>query len=100
MRMPFPIHTNRNLSPPEQLGNSIDRTERNKVSCEVQSVRYSMPKALFGGLGSSHVPLGQTESRAPLTSPTVSAGLHSIVTARPSRFAKMNRSVTLLGSYV
>ena len=45
-------------------------------------------------------PEGHTDRRAALTSPTVSDGLHSIVTANPSRLANRNRSVILLGSYL
>jgi len=64
--IPLPMHINRNLSPPEQFGNSF----------------------------------GQTDNKAPFTSPIVSAGLHSRWTAKPSRLANINRRITLSGSYL
>lgn len=48
----------------------------------------------------SHVPSGQADISAPFTSPTVSPGLHSIVTAKPSLLANRNRRVILFGSYL
>jgi hypothetical protein len=47
-----------------------------------------------------NAPSGHTDSNATLTSPMVCVGVHSIVTASPSLFAKMNRKVTLDASYV
>ena len=45
------------------------------------------------------LPFGHIDNSAPLTSPTVSDGLHSNITFTPSLFAKINLSVILFGSY-
>ena len=45
------------------------------------------------------LPFGHIDNNAPLTSPTVSDGLHSNITFTPSLFAKINLSVILFGSY-